>query len=98
MVSPCMLSIAEILTRLIVVAAPYVAKPSLTSIFKTGSQMKKESRMQKENQIQVIESIMGRVPVKDRARVGEMTLLWRRRVPENEQSTVLTHVQVCLPH
>jgi hypothetical protein len=98
----------EVLTRSLVLPAPYVAKPSLTSIFKTESRVQKESRMQKESwmqkesqmqketQMQVIESIVGRIRVEDRVRVGELSLLWRRKVRERDQSTALTHAKVCL--
>jgi hypothetical protein len=81
-----------------------VAKPSLTSIFKTESREQKKSRMQKESQVQkeaqmqVIKSIMGRIRVEDRARVGEIILLWRRQVYEDDESTALTRVKVCFPH
>jgi hypothetical protein len=98
------------LTVLIAVPAPYVAKPSITSIFKTDSQLRIESRMQqeswmqkeiqmqKETQIRVIESIMGRIRVEDRVRVGKLILLWRCKVQEGDVSSILTHAKVCSPH
>jgi hypothetical protein len=89
---------------LLAVPTPYIAKPSLTSIFKTADQVQKESQMQKQRQIrevfqnQVIESIMGQIRVEDRARVGELILLWKGKVWESDRSTTLTHEKVNLPH
>jgi hypothetical protein len=54
--------------------------------------VEKESQIQKESQMRVIKVIMSRI--KDRARVGELILLWRRRVGENDNSVALTHMKV----
>jgi hypothetical protein len=54
--------------------------------------------MKKENRMQVMETIMGRIRVEDRVRVGKLILLWRRKVHEDDVSTILTHVKVCSPH
>ncbi|CAG8748784.1 12062_t:CDS:2, partial [Acaulospora colombiana] len=60
--------------------APYKVKPSLLG--RLG---------QKESWMQVVESIMDRVPKEDRTRVGELVLLYRRKLQEDDDTTILTH-------
>jgi hypothetical protein len=45
--------------------------------------------------MQAIESVMDRIPMKDRDRVGKLILLWRVTVLKNDESATLTHTKVC---
>jgi hypothetical protein len=77
-------SYGQILTWVLDVETPYTAKPSLTSRFG-----------QKEGWMQVVESVMGQIRREDRARVGELILVWRCNVLEDDKSVALTHMKVC---
>ncbi|PVF91995.1 hypothetical protein CPB86DRAFT_253089 [Serendipita vermifera] len=62
--------------------APYGVKPS--SILRRASKT--------ETKVQIIESILSRIRPEDRARVGELILLSRRKLMEGDDTTILTHV------
>jgi hypothetical protein len=101
MVSLFVLPADNVLTIVPDAQASYTTKPLRTSFFgQRESRAQKESRIQreiqvkKENQMQVIESIMGRIRKEDRARVGELILLWRGKVQDDDKTTALTHVKV----
>ncbi|PVF97844.1 hypothetical protein CPB86DRAFT_408624 [Serendipita vermifera] len=61
--------------------APYEAKPS--SILRRAPKT--------ETKAQIMESILSRIQPENRARVGELILLWRRKLMEDDDTTMLTH-------
>ncbi|PVF97848.1 hypothetical protein CPB86DRAFT_408711 [Serendipita vermifera] len=60
--------------------APYEAK--LSAILRRTPKTK----------VQLMESILSRIHPDNRARVGELILLWRRKLMEDDDTTILTHV------
>jgi hypothetical protein len=76
---------------------------ALTWLLDVGATFKDKASLiqrfgQRESRVQVVESIMGRIRVEDRALVGDLALLWRCKLQERDQSTALTHLKVCLSH
>ncbi|PVF91991.1 hypothetical protein CPB86DRAFT_251871 [Serendipita vermifera] len=43
------------------------------------------------SKLQIMESILSRIPPGNRARVGELVLLWRQKLREDDNTTILTH-------
>jgi hypothetical protein len=45
--------------------------------------------------MQVVESVLSQIRIEDRARVGELILVWRCKVLKDDKSVALTHMKVC---
>ncbi|PVF91993.1 hypothetical protein CPB86DRAFT_791613 [Serendipita vermifera] len=45
-----------------------------------------------ETKVQIMGSILSRIPPENRARVGELILLWRRKLLQGDDTAILTHV------